>query len=165
MYVGEIILYLGLALIIQSYKDSGLPFFLYIKSFFVSVSRKEINNLINQENENINNKNNNISKKNKFEKLFQALSEINKEKSEENEDLKLLNITKSFGELKAVNNLNCEFFSDEIFCLLGHNGAGKTTIINMISGIFSPDKGDILLDGISLVTNKDYLYENLGLCQ
>ena len=112
MYVGEIILYLGLALIIQSYKDSGLPFFLYIKSFFVSVSRKEINNLINQENENINNKNNNISKKNKFEKHFQALSEINKEKSEENEDLKLLNVTKSFGELKAVNNLNCEFFSD-----------------------------------------------------
>ena len=106
-----------------------------------------------------------MSEKNKFEKHFQALSEINKKKSEENKDLKLLNITKSFGELKAVNNLNCEFFSDEIFCLLGHNGAGKTTIINMISGIFSPDKGDVLLNGISLITNKEYLYENLGLCQ
>ena len=35
----------------------------------------------------------------------------------------------------------------------------------MISGIFSPDKGDILLNGISLITNKEYLYENLGLCQ
>ena len=35
----------------------------------------------------------------------------------------------------------------------------------MISGIFDPDEGDIVLNGKSLVTNKDYLYENIGLCK
>ena len=64
-----------------------------------------------------------------------------------------------------MNNFTGELFSDEIFCLLGHNGAGKSTTINMISGVFPPDSGDIFLDGHSLVTNKDYLYSNLGLCQ
>ena len=58
-----------------------------------------------------------------------------------------------------------ENYFHEIFCLLGHNGAGKTTTINMISGIYDPDEGDILLDGRSLVTDKKYLYENIGLCQ
>ena len=79
--------------------------------------------------------------------------------------MKLVNVSKSFNEFKAVKGFTGELFPNEIFCLLGHNGAGKTTTINMISGIFDPDEGDILLNGISLVTNKKYLYENIGLCQ
>ena len=160
MYIAEIIFYLGFALIIQSYKDSGLPFLLYIKSFFTSVSRNDINKVVKEE---ININNNLLEKK--FEKYFQELSEINKQKLEQNDCLKLKNISKSFEDLKAVNNFNCEIFSNEIFCLLGHNGSGKTTTINMISGIFAPDEGDIFLNGKSLVTNKKYLYENIGLCQ
>ena len=48
---------------------------------------------------------------------------------------------------------------------LGHNGAGKTTLVNLISGLMDPEKGDIFLDGESILTNKDLLYENIGLCQ
>ena len=154
MFVVDIIFYIGLSVIVQSYKDSGLPFFLYVKSFFKKVSR---NGDITKEEINING--------DKYEKHFQELSEINRQKSEQNQCLKLVNVSKSFDDLKAVNCFNGELFSNEIFCLLGHNGAGKTTTINMISGIYDPDEGDILLDGRSLVTDKKYLYENIGLCQ
>ena len=155
MYIVDIIFYLGIAIFIQSYKDSGLSFCLFIKSFFKKVSRNDGMSLVNQEEEN----------KSLFEKHFQELSLINKEKLEKDQCLKLVNVSKSFDELKAVNNFNGELFSDEIFCLLGHNGAGKSTTINMISGVFAPDEGDIFLDGKSLITNKEYLYENIGLCQ
>ena len=157
MYIVEIIFYLGLAIFIQSYKDSGLTFFQYIKSFCKKVDRNVIININNQEKQDLNEKN--------FEKHFQELSEINKQKLEQNQCLKLVNVCKSFDELKAVDSFNGELFSNEIFCLLGHNGAGKSTTINMISGIFDPDQGDILLDGRSLVTDKKYLYQNIGLCQ
>ena len=63
-----------------------------------------------------------------------------------------------------MNNLSGEIYGGEIFCLLGHNGAGKTTLINMISGNEDLDTGDIFLGDTSLVTNKDYLYKNIGLC-
>ena len=158
MYVTEIIFYLGLALIIQSYKDSGLPFLLYVKSFFKKVTRDGTLTQINIEEEN-------KLPSEKFEKHFQELSEKNRQKLEQNQCLKLVNVSKNFGELKAVNAFNGELFPNEIFCLLGHNGAGKSTTINMISGVYVPDEGDIFLNGKSLVTNKDYLYENIGLCQ
>ena len=48
---------------------------------------------------------------------------------------------------------------------MGHNGAGKTTLIKMISGAEDPDSGDIFLNNISVVTNKKYLFQNIGLCQ
>ena len=156
MFIVDIIFYLGLSLIIQSYKDSGLPFLLYVKSFFKSVSRNDTVKLVNQEEDN---------KSEKFEKHFQELSEVNKQLFEQNQCLKLVKVSKNFDELKAVNNFNGELFPNEIFCLLGHNGAGKSTTINMISGVFSPDEGDIFLNGRSLVTDKEYLYENIGLCQ
>ena len=157
MYIVDIIFYLGLAIFIQSYRDSGLTFGLYLKSFFKSVSRNDIGNLINQEDDK--------QPKEKFEKHFQELSEINKQKLSNEQCLKLVNVSKKFDDLVAVDNFNGELFSNEIFCLLGHNGAGKSTTINMISGVFPPDAGDILLNGKSLITNKDYLYKNIGLCQ
>jgi ABC-type lipopolysaccharide export system ATPase subunit len=157
MFIVDIIFYLGLSLIIQSYKDSGLTFWLYIKSFFTKVSRSDDIKLVNQDEDKIGGE--------KFEKHFQELSESNKKKLDENQCLKLVNVSKSFDELKVVNNFNGELFSNEIFCLLGHNGAGKSTTINMISGVFPPDEGDIFLNGRSLITDKEYLYENIGLCQ
>ena len=157
MFAADITFYLGLARIIQSFKDSGLPFTLYVKSFFTKVSRSG--------NINIPLKEENYIKEEVIQHNFQELSEINKLKSEQNQCLRLVNVSKSFGDLKAVNCFNGELFSNEIFCLLGHNGAGKTTTINMISGIFDPDEGDILLNGRSLVTDKKYLYQNIGLCQ
>ena len=157
LYLVDIIFYLGLTIFIQSYKDSGLNFFLYIKSFFTHVSRKAITSYYIEENNN---------SKIKFDIYHEKLSLENQKKSENNEGcLKIQNISKSFGDLKAVDKFNGELFENEIFCLLGHNGAGKSTTINMISGILDPDVGDIFLNGKSIVTNKDYLYKNIGLCQ
>ena len=159
LYIADIILYLGISIFIDSFRNSGLTFYPYIKSFFTHVSRdsNQMSSLI-IEKENINNIIN-------LKAHHQELSVINKQKQMNNQSLKIVNVSKNFDDLKAVDNFNGELFSNEIFCLLGHNGAGKTTLINMISGIFDPDQGDILLNGKSLVINKNYLYENIGLCQ
>jgi len=160
-FIAEIIFYFSLALFIQSYKKSGLNFCQYLKSFFTKVSRDI--NLIQQPL--INGQEYEGSNILKYETHYEELSIINKQKKNENKCLKVVGVTKKFNDLKAVNNFNCEFFPNEIFCLLGHNGAGKTTLINMISGLMDPEEGDIFLDGTSLVTNKDLIYQNIGLCQ
>ena len=99
-----------------------------------------------------------------FEIHHENLTERNLNLLFEKNCLSIKNVYKIYADLKAVNNFNGDIFPDEIFCLLGHNGAGKTTLIKMISGLENLDNGDITLDGISLVQNKDYLYENIGLC-
>jgi branched-chain amino acid transport system ATP-binding protein len=65
--------------------------------------------------------------------------------------LSVRGITKHFRGLAAVDNASFEVASGAIHALIGPNGAGKTTIFNMIAGVFRPDSGDILLDGVSLV--------------
>ena len=57
------------------------------------------------------------------------------------------NISKSYGNLKAVDNLSFEVKEGEIFGLLGVNGAGKTTTFRMIVGLLEPDEGKITLNG------------------
>ncbi len=59
--------------------------------------------------------------------------------------LKLLDVSKSFGEIKAVCNLSLEIKPGEIFGLLGPNGAGKTTTVNMSVGLLKPDSGSIII--------------------
>jgi len=56
-------------------------------------------------------------------------------------------VSKSFGELKAIDNLTFELFPGEAFALLGHNGAGKTTSIRMLLGLLKPDTGQVQLMG------------------
>ena len=155
MYLVEIIFYSLLLKIINKYKQSGLCFFQFLISCCKNFPRK-----INQKNENKNDE-----KICNFEKHFQDLSPLNKQKKEKNDCLSIANVTKYFDSLKSVDDFNGDFFGNEIFCLLGHNGAGKTTLINMISGILSPTGGDIFYKGKSLVTNKDHLFKNIGICQ
>ena len=61
--------------------------------------------------------------------------------------LRLENLRKSFGGLVAVNDVSFDVQRGEIFGLIGPNGSGKTTTMNLISGAFRPDRGAILLDG------------------
>ncbi|MDZ4754079.1 MAG: ABC transporter ATP-binding protein [Phycisphaerae bacterium] len=66
--------------------------------------------------------------------------------------LRLTNLAKSFGGLKAVDDLSLEVRRGEVFGLLGPNGAGKSTTINMAMGLVTPDHGTIALDGLGAPT-------------
>jgi len=55
--------------------------------------------------------------------------------------LRLRNISKSFGEIKALSNIDFEVSSGEVVALLGDNGAGKSTLIKIITGYYQPDNG------------------------
>jgi branched-chain amino acid transport system ATP-binding protein len=70
--------------------------------------------------------------------------------------LQVRNLTKHFGGLAAVQNVSFEIERGQIVSLIGPNGAGKTTIFNLLSGIYSPDQGEIGLDGESLVGRKPF---------
>lgn len=61
--------------------------------------------------------------------------------------IKVNNVTKVFGEMKAVNEVSFEIPSGKIYGILGPNGAGKTTTIRMINHIMIPDSGEILVQG------------------
>ena len=83
--------------------------------------------------------------------------------------IEVSNISKRFGEVKAVDNLSFEVHPGEIFGLLGPNGAGKTTSIRMILDIFEPDSGQIEILGGPMNEEKKnqigYLPEERGLYQ
>ena len=61
--------------------------------------------------------------------------------------IELRNITKRFGSVVANKNVSLSVNKGEILSLLGENGSGKTTLMNMISGIYHQDEGQIFIDG------------------
>ena len=67
--------------------------------------------------------------------------------------LRIENLTKKFGDKKAVDSLSLHIEPGEIYGFIGHNGAGKTTTIKSIVGILKFDEGEILVDGMSVKEN------------
>jgi ABC-2 type transport system ATP-binding protein len=65
--------------------------------------------------------------------------------------LKLINLTKRFGTFTAVNNINITVKPGDFFGFLGQNGAGKTTTIKMITGLFAPSFGKVLVNDIDIL--------------
>lgn len=61
--------------------------------------------------------------------------------------LQLRAVSRSFGGLRALNNVSFDVAADEIFAIIGPNGAGKTTLFNCIAGALRPTDGEILFDG------------------
>lgn len=61
--------------------------------------------------------------------------------------LRVRRVTKSFGGLKAVDDVDLEVERGSLTLLIGPNGSGKTTLINTISGVYKPDSGDVIFDG------------------
>jgi len=77
--------------------------------------------------------------------------------------LKLNNITKQFGGLKALNNINITVKKGEILGLIGPNGAGKTTLYNIITGNFTPTFGTILFMDRNITKLKPHKINHLGI--
>ena len=67
--------------------------------------------------------------------------------NEEQHYLEMRNIVKSFGPLIANNNITLKVEKATVHALIGENGAGKSTLMNILSGIYKPDYGEIIIDG------------------
>ena len=74
-------------------------------------------------------------------------------KKRETMAIELKKITKTFGSVVANNNIDLSVKQGEILALLGENGSGKTTLMNMLSGIYRPDSGSILINGQTVNIN------------
>lgn len=70
--------------------------------------------------------------------------------------LHIKDLTKQFGGLKAVNNMSFDIYHGEILGLLGPNGSGKTTVMNLISGALKPTEGHIILEGHHIQGEKPF---------
>lgn len=77
--------------------------------------------------------------------------------------LSLENVTKTFGGLKAVNNMSFDVQDGSVIGIIGPNGAGKTTVFNLITGNYVPDSGDIRFQGKSLVKLKPHQIVEQGI--
>lgn len=71
-------------------------------------------------------------------------------------------LTRTYGPLKAVDNLSFTIGAGEIVGLLGHNGAGKTTIMKMLTGFLEPTAGAIRIDGLDLATDLRGVQARIG---
>lgn len=76
--------------------------------------------------------------------------------------LKVENLYKSFGSIKAVDGISFEVNKGEVFGLLGPNGAGKSTTISVISTLIPPTSGKVLFEGRNIFTEENSLRQNLG---
>ena len=74
-------------------------------------------------------------------------------------------VTIRFGGLTAVSNFNLQIQPGELVGLIGPNGAGKTTIFNMLTGVYKPTEGDIIIGGVSTRDAKPYHITKLGLAR
>lgn len=78
------------------------------------------------------------------------------------EILKITNVSKSFGKIKAVNNISFKVKKGEMFAYLGVNGAGKSTTISMICGTLKNDNGNIIVCGEDINKNSKYIKNKIG---
>ncbi len=86
--------------------------------------------------------------------------------------LELRNINKSYGSVKALTDVSFKAYAGEVIGLVGDNGAGKSSLIKVISGVHDPDDGELLVDGVprhwksphdSMAAGIETLYQDSGL--
>ena len=79
--------------------------------------------------------------------------------------LRLDSISKKFGGVKAVSQVSLELSDGDVLGLIGPNGAGKSTLINLITGLLTPDEGQIYLSHLNITSKKPYERARLGLAR
>ncbi len=79
--------------------------------------------------------------------------------------LQAKNLGISFGGLKAVDGFNLQIRKNQIYGLIGPNGAGKTTVFNMLTGVYKPTEGEIVLDGESIAGLSPIVINRKGLAR
>ena len=79
--------------------------------------------------------------------------------------VRMRHISKSFGQVKANNDVDLDIYGGQILALLGENGSGKTTLMNMLSGIYFPDAGSIEIQGkpVTIASPKDAFEHGIGM--
>ena len=79
--------------------------------------------------------------------------------------VEMRNISKHFGSTYANKNVDLEVYRGEILAILGENGCGKTTLMNMLAGIYYPDEGQIFVDGkeVMIASPKDSFENGIGM--
>ncbi len=77
--------------------------------------------------------------------------------------LQTKSLTKNFGGLTAVSEVDLSIKKGQIVGLIGPNGAGKTTLINLISGFLRPSKGSIIFDGVNVTDKKPHHHARMGM--
>ena len=79
--------------------------------------------------------------------------------------LETMHLGISFGGLHAVQDFNLSIYSGELVGLIGPNGAGKTTVFNLLTGVYVPTEGTVLLDGVPLNGKKGHQFVEAGIAR
>ena len=78
------------------------------------------------------------------------------------DSIQIHSLTKKFGDITAVNNLNVEVKNNTIFGLVGPDGAGKTTTMRMLCSLLTPDKGTAKIGGYDILTESNEIKNHIG---
>lgn len=87
------------------------------------------------------------------------------DEAEEKALLKAENISLGFGELQALSDVTVDVREDEILAIIGPNGAGKTSLLNVISGFYRPQRGDVYFNNKKITHLSSHKIAELGICR
>lgn len=79
--------------------------------------------------------------------------------------LQVIRVSKRFGGLQALSNVDLNVAEGQILGLIGPNGAGKTTLFNVINGVYAPDEGRVIFRGTEVTGLKTYQLAHMGLAR
>jgi ribose transport system ATP-binding protein len=77
--------------------------------------------------------------------------------------LRIVGVTKSFGDVRALRGVDIEVKAGEVHCVLGQNGAGKSTLIKVLAGVYAPDEGEIIWQGEPVTIADPVTALNMGI--
>lgn len=78
--------------------------------------------------------------------------------------IRLRHVSHNFGPVRAVDDLTLDLYANQITMLLGHNGAGKTTAMNILTGLFPPTEGEVHINGYNVRKDTRRARSGIGLC-